>query len=396
MAYIKEKGKVSLADVAEDFNIPKYGSRSAFSILDSLRGKGLIERKGDYWVPRKVKEVTEEVKVPPTVDIRALVESVVKAVVAAAPPKVAPEEVAPVDQWELARRPMEREIEEPREKELQSYVTRPDVELAAAKKIVGFSTGTFLDDLFLTEEGKPLRGIPFGAQLAITGLPGAGKSILVEEVAIHAAHSGKKVIFATAEDVWKSPTPRFDLQSRLMRKAQILGLDWGKIARNLFIMDTVSVPALRDWNNFAQTYRYLVEREKIDLTIIDSVTVLETYRGALKYRVMELCRLNQEHGVTALYVNQRSAEEWDSYEMAGGIGIAHMLDGTIIVDYGRVFWLDQQADLNLKRGEFVRIVRVLDCRLCNFDRRRIPIEITPDGFVRARERKGEESAGSRK
>ncbi|NIW11039.1 MAG: hypothetical protein GWN33_11080, partial [Gammaproteobacteria bacterium] len=94
------------------------------------------------------------------------------------------------------------------------------------------------------------------------------------------------------------------------------------IKENLFVLDTVFYPELRDWNTFAETYRYAVQKEKIELAIIDSVTVLEAYRGALKYRVMELARYNQLHGVTALYINQRSAEHWDTYDMAGGIGLA--------------------------------------------------------------------------
>jgi len=262
---------------------------------------------------------------------------------------------------------------------------KPDEAMEAKKPLIGFSTGTFLDQFFLTPDGKPLNGIPICGQFAITGLPGAGKSILVEEISVKVASSGHKVLFATAEDTWKSPTPRFDLQSRLKQKADILRLNWDKIRENLFVLDTVAYPKLREWNTFAETYRYVVEKEKIELAIIDSVTVLEAYRGALKYRVMELARYNQMHGVTALYVNQRSAETWDSYDMAGGIGLAHNLDGTILVDYGRIYWQDQQVDLEAKRGEFVRIARVLDCRVCNFERRRIRVDITADGFIRALE-----------
>ena len=118
---------------------------------------------------------------------------------------------------------------------------------------------------------------------------------------------------------------------------------------------------------------------------VDSVTVLEAYRGILKYRIMELARYNQVHGVTGLYVNQKSVERWNSYDMAGGIGLAHNLDGTIIVDYGRIYWQDQQVDLDANRGESVRIARALDCRMCNFERRRLRIDITPEGFIRVLE-----------
>jgi KaiC/GvpD/RAD55 family RecA-like ATPase len=291
---------------------------------------------------------------------------------------------APSDEWELATKPMTTKIERKEEK-LSSLVLQPDEAVEAKKPLMGFPTGTFIDHLFLTPEGKSLEGVPICGQFAITGLPGAGKSILVEEIAVRVAALGRKVLYATAEDTWKSATPRFDLQSRLKQKADILGLDWNKIRENLFVLDTVAYPELRDWNTFAETYRYVAEKEKIELAIIDSVTVLEAYRGALKYRVMELARYNQVHGITALYVNQRSAEVWDSYDMAGGIGLAHNLDGTIIIDYGRAYWYDQQVDLEVNRGEFVRIARVLDCRMSNFERRRIKIDITQDGFLKALE-----------
>jgi KaiC/GvpD/RAD55 family RecA-like ATPase len=326
-----------------------------------------------------VQEKAEVARVATTPDVEKLMKAMAKTLAEAM--KGAS---APADEWELAVKPMKTEIERKEEK-LSTLVLRPDVAAEAKKPLVGFPTGTFLDYMFLSSEGKPLNGVPICGQFAITGLPGAGKSILVEEIAVKVAASSRKVLFATAEDTWKSVTPRFDLQSRIKQKAEILGLNWGKVMENLFVLDTVVFPELRDWNTFAETYRHVVEREKIELAIIDSVTVLEAYRGALKYRVMELARYNQLHGVTGLFINQRSAEMWDTYEMAGGIGLAHNLDGTILVDYGRVYWQDQQVDLEAKRGEFVRVARVLDCRMCNFERRRIRIDITSDGFIKALE-----------
>jgi KaiC/GvpD/RAD55 family RecA-like ATPase len=392
--FLKAKGgQASLSEIAEGLNIPKYGPKSAYALLQSLKNKGVVERRGELWAltieeakPKPAEKPAETPAKPPEPQPKAEavapeIESLVRAMaqtLAEAMKSVR----APADEWELATKPMTTKIEEGKEK-LGTLVLRPDEAIEAKKPLLGFPTDTFLDQLFLTPEGKSLGGIPICGQFAITGLPGAGKSILVEEIAVRVAASGRKVLYATAEDTWKSATPRFDLQSRLKQKADILGLDWNKIRENLFVLDTVAYPELRDWNTFAETYRYVAEREKIELAIIDSVTVLEAYRGALKYRVMELARYNQVHGITALYVNQRSSEVWDSYDMAGGIGLAHNLDGTIIVDYGRVYWYDQQVDLGVDRGEFVRIVRVLDCRMCNFERRRIRVDITKDGFLRA-------------
>jgi KaiC/GvpD/RAD55 family RecA-like ATPase len=384
-------GQASLNEVSEGLGVPKYGPNSAYSLLQSLRSRGIVDRKGEKWVlitakaavPPKAETVSsppdeEEKPVTETApDVEKLMKAMAKTLAEAMRGAK-----APADEWELATKPMKTEIERKEEK-LSAFVLRPDEAAEAKKPFVGFPTGTFIDSMFLTPEGKPLNGVPVCGQFAITGLPGAGKSILVEEIAVRVAAAGRKVLFATAEDTWKSVTPRFDLQSRMKQKADILGLDWSKIKENLFVLDTVCYPELRDWNTFAETYRYVVQKEKIELAIIDSVTVLEAYRGALKYRVMELARYNQLHGVTGLYINQRSAEHWDTYDMAGGIGLAHNLDGTIIVDYGRVYWEDQRIDLEAQRGEFVRIARVLDCRMCNFERRRIRIDITPDGFLRA-------------
>ena len=385
-------GKASLNDVAEGLSIPKYGPNSAYALLQSLKTKGIIERRGELWtlVAEEVKpleKVAEAPKpTPPTAEKEVAVPEVEKLMKAMAKTIADAMKTAqtPPDEWELATKPMATKIERKEEK-LSSLVLTPDAAPEAKKPLLGFPTGTFIDNFFLTPEGKSLNGVPICGQFAITGLPGAGKSIIVEEIAVRVAASGRKVLFATAEDTWKSATPRFDLQSRLKQKADILGLDWNKIRENLFVLDTVAYPELRDWNTFAETYRYVAEKEKIELALIDSVTVLEAYRGALKYRVMELARYNQVNGITALYVNQRSSEVWDSYDMAGGIGLAHNLDGTIIVDYGRVYWQDQQIDLAVSRGDFIRISRVLDCRMSNFERRRIKIDITPDGFLRALE-----------
>ena len=391
VGFLKDrKGQASLEDISKGLGVAKYGPNSAYSLLQSLRLRGIVDRKGEMWVllapeaavpketvspPAPAEEKKPEALPEMEQIMKAMAKTLAEAMKGAR---------APADEWELATKPMKTEIERKEEK-LGTLVLRPDEAAEAKKSLVGLPTGTFIDQLFLTPEGKTLKGVPICGQFAITGLPGAGKSILVEEIAVRVAAAGKKVLFATAEDTWKSATPRFDLQSRLKQKADILGVDWSKVMENLYVLDTVMYPELRDWSTFAETYRYVIEREGIELAIVDSVTVLEAYRGALKYRVMELARYNQVHGVTGLYVNQRSVERWDAYEMAGGIGLAHNLDGTIIVDYGRVYWQDQQVDLEANRGQFVRIARVLDCRMCNFERRRIRIDITPDGFVRALE-----------
>lgn len=394
IAFLKENnGQASLDEVSEGLRIAKYGPESAYAMMQSLKSGGVVDRKGEMWVLTSETETTgtedaiEERMATavkgegePTSDVDKIVQAMARTLATAM--KDARE---PADEWELATKPMTTEIER-KEKILSSLILRPSSAREAKKTLMALSTGTFIDHMFFTPEGKNLNGLPIVGQFALTGLPGAGKSILAEEIAVSVSSAGKKVLYTTAEDTWQSSTPRFDLQSRMKQKADYLKRDWSNIQENLFVLDTVMHPELRDWNTFAETYRYVIEKENIDLAIIDSVTVLESYRGALKYRVMELARHNQMRGVTCIYVNQRSKESWDTYEMAGGIGLAHNLDGTIIIDYGRVYWQDQQMDLEVKRGEFVRIARVLDCRMCDFKRDRIAIEITKEGLVRPAKR----------
>lgn len=275
--------------------------------------------------------------------------------------------------------------------ETNKFVMRPD-EKTEIKDFAVFPTQTFIDDLFLSHDQKPLGGLPFGIQLGVTGLPDVGKSILIQEVIVRACSNGKRVLFVSSEDVWRGNNSRFDLESRMKEKAKIMGVDWKLVVDNLFILDTVVFNELSDWSTLASAYRQVCEREKIDLVVVDSVTLLDNYRGALKYRLSELCKYNQKYGITGIYVNQRASDEWDDFSMAGGIGIAHGLDATLIIDYGKV-WMNNliKQDLGIKQGEFVRIARLTGCRLCHANKNYQAIEVTSDGFVKVVKTTSEES-----
>jgi KaiC/GvpD/RAD55 family RecA-like ATPase len=270
------------------------------------------------------------------------------------------------------------------EKKLLSLISKPS-DAAERKPMLKLPTGTFIDKLFLDEKHEPLGGVPFGGQFGVLGLADAGKSILVEEIAIYLAHSGTKVMFIISEDIFHSDTSRFDLESRLRQKAEILKLDWNKIKENLLVLDTVKFAELRDWSTLIEVYRYAVEVLKITVTVVDSLTLLEEYRGAIKNRLLDLIRYNQNKGITAFFVCQRSEDEWDSYKIAGGIGVAHNLDCTIMVDFGKAWNYEVKTDTGKKQGEFVRICRILGNRLGDFDRHYHEVTITTDGFLRLKE-----------
>jgi len=295
-------------------------------------------------------------------------------------------------EFELAKEPFQRKTKvEEDAKKYGSLISRPKSTADAKKELVGFKTGTFIDQLFLNEKNEPLGGIPIVSQLGIVGNPEVGKSILIQEIALRCASEGKKVVFITSEDTWQSPSPRFDLQARFRQKAEIMGLDWETIQHNLFVLDSTFYTELREWQTLVETYRYLVEILKgIDLLIIDSLTLLESYRGAIKYRVIEMARYNQRNGITAIYVSQRASEEdADKLGYAGGVGIGHNLDGTICIDFKKAI-SELKEDLNrnrpkdnqVKQWDLVHFVRALGCRLCGVDRKYYEITITSNGLLR--------------
>lgn len=294
-------------------------------------------------------------------------------------------QTTPTDEWQLASEPMKKPLEEDTS-ELEKFVLTPTLNPEVnGKNLTGLETGTFLDTLFLTEKQQPLNAIPECSQVAITGLSGSGKSILAEETAIRVASKGKHVLYVTGEDIWKAETPRLDLQSRLIQKAKVLGIDWNTIQPNLFVLDTVKFPELREWKTFAEAYRYASEKHKIDLCLIDSVTVLETSRWQLKYRIIELIRYNQINGITAIFINQRSEEKDDISGMSGGYGLDYQYDTTIVIDFCRTnAWTPKQMleELSVGKGDFVRYARVLDSRLCGYNRNYKLLEITNDGFIK--------------
>lgn len=43
-------GKASLNEITEGLGMPKYGPNSVYALLQSLKTKGVIERRGEQWI----------------------------------------------------------------------------------------------------------------------------------------------------------------------------------------------------------------------------------------------------------------------------------------------------------------------------------------------------------
>jgi KaiC/GvpD/RAD55 family RecA-like ATPase len=263
-------------------------------------------------------------------------------------------------------------------------VTKLSTEESTVKQLKGFKTFTFLDQMFLNGEEKPIDGIPIGTSAICTGIPNTGKSLLIAEIALRVANEGHKVCFTTSEEIWRTKTERFDLENRMREKAKILGLDWQKISQNLFVLDAVAHADLRDWSNFVSTLRNLVETEKIELLLIDSLTLLEDSRNALKYRLLELMKYGQIHGLTSILISQRAIDEVDGLALAGGIGLSHIADIVFVLENKKLSSWDatMKMDLGAKQSETVNFFRILKNRISKYDGHYHGYTITKDGFVR--------------
>lgn len=268
---------------------------------------------------------------------------------------------------------------------LNSYVTIPSnwTQYKPLKQLVGLKTDTFLDNKFFDETGKSINGIPFGTSTIITGLPNSGKSVFMEELALRLAYKGIKVCYAITEEIFASDGKRYDLQTRLIKKANVLKLDWCIIANNLFVLDAVAHPELRDWRVFVASYKGLVEDEKVSTLLIDSMTLLEDSRGQVKYRVLELVRYNQLHDITSFMITQRAVEEADNMALAGGIALSYSVDSVIALDYKKLSSWDAQLkqDTNCKQGDTINFMHILKCRVCRFDSHYFQYIINNDGVI---------------
>jgi predicted ATP-dependent serine protease len=134
---------------------------------------------------------------------------------------------------------------------------KPNKPYGTLKNLKSLESGTVLDMLFLNPNGEFLGGIPSSGQFAIIGPLGAGKSLIVGEVALRVSDSGLRVLYVSLDDFWRFESQRFDLQSRMFLMAKILDLNWDKISENLYVLDQRLIN-----ESFKENYKRLVNDEK--------------------------------------------------------------------------------------------------------------------------------------
>ncbi len=267
---------------------------------------------------------------------------------------------------------------------MQRYYELKELE-SKAPRLFGIPTGTKLDEMFfkIEKEGdryvkKPLGGIPHLAVMNLTGVPDTGKSLLAEQFAVTQANAGYRVLFVTVE------SPANFLYTALKQKSEALNADFSKIEENVVVIDASESEELRENPRaLMDTMAYAIREKKVTNTIIDSITGLFEHKEVMARQIVrQFFNFLKKFRQTALLVSQkRSAQASESAEAAGGLAVAHIVDGTIVLDKKVI---ETRWDVNLyglPLGSVLRTIRIDGCRLTGHDSRTWVFEINELGTI---------------
>ncbi len=256
-----------------------------------------------------------------------------------------------------------------------------------APEIFGIPTGTFLDKMFYkivyNQEKdefvkKELGGVPYLGVINVTGIPDTGKSILAEQFALTQANNNYKVLFLTVE------TPAYLLYSTFKNRANTLGFDFEKLQDNIIIVDASSSAQLReDIPSLLDTLKYAIEKKNTTITIIDSVTSLYEHKEVVARQIVRtIYNFLKKTKQTAMFVSQkRTSQGPDTAEAAGGLAVAHIVDGTIVMNKKIIETKTESSNYNLPIGSVLRTIRIDGCRITPHDDKTYVFQITDKGTI---------------
>jgi KaiC domain protein len=254
-----------------------------------------------------------------------------------------------------------------------------------APKLFGIPTGTKLDEMFfkIEKDGnkyvkKPLGGIPHLAVMNLTGVPDTGKSLLAEQFAVTQANAGYRVLFVTVE------SPAHFLYTALKQKSEALNADFSKVEQNIVVIDASQDDELRENPRaLMDTMAYAIKEKKVTNTIIDSITGLYEHKEVMARQIVrQFFNFLKKFRQTGIFVSQkRSAQASESAEAAGGLAVAHIVDGTIVLDKKLIESRWDVRLYGLPVGSVLRTIRIDGCRLTGHDSRTWVFEITELGTI---------------
>jgi KaiC/GvpD/RAD55 family RecA-like ATPase len=220
---------------------------------------------------------------------------------------------------------------------LDADIIRPATIAPRLKVQEALPLGSVLDLLCLTEDGKhALGGVPKGCTMAFAGPPGKGKTRTALGALAQVALRGEKVAFVVAEEGFHDEHEgRDDLCSRLVKIGMVVtGLDEAafakKVLENIYVLECQYHKGTT-WDDFVGKYRFLVEKEKIDFVVIDSLNMLDPSQSRTADNLSALKTYNHEEGITCLCLGQIR----DTGAPVGGEALQHTADAVFLLeDFG--------------------------------------------------------------
>lgn len=255
-----------------------------------------------------------------------------------------------------------------------------------APQIKGISTGTKIDELFYTIVYKnekiikqSLGGLPNLSIINIVGVPDTGKSLFAEQFAIYQALKDNKVLYVTVE------SPAIFLYNSMKIKAEYLNIPFNEVSKNIVVIDASSNTELREESKLLiDTMSAAIKENNTSITIIDSITGLYEHKEIMARQIVRIFfNFLKKFNQTGIFISQkRSSQQETSAEAAGGLAVAHIVDGTIVMDKKLIETRWDSQLYNMPIGSVLRTLRIDGCRLTGHDSRTWVYEITEGGTIK--------------
>lgn len=267
-------------------------------------------------------------------------------------------------QYDASAAPFQGELNKDEDAGLDADIIRPATFDDLIRKQEPLATGTVLDVLCLTEDGKSaLGGLPKGCTMALVGPPGKGKTRTTLGTLARVAQTGIKVAFVVAEEGFhdKAGSGRDDLGSRMTKIGMsATGLsedDFRKqVLENMWVIES-QYHRGQTWDDFISKYRYLVEKEGIGFVVIDSLNMLDPSKSKTADHLSTLKTYNHEQGVTCLCVGQIK----DTGAPVGGEAMQHTADAVFLIEEMGLTSKDMAATWGGKYRERIDVIRAVKC-----------------------------------
>jgi KaiC domain protein len=268
---------------------------------------------------------------------------------------------------------------------MKQYIYSLDQLGDKAPKLFGIKTGTKIDNMFFNyeeEDGRVvkryLNGIPYLGILNIVGAPDTGKSIFTSQFAVFQASLGYKVAVLTTE------TPASFFYNVIRERCLLMNKNFEDVSRNIVVVDLSLDDAVReDIGKVIQLLDEAISSKGTTICIVDSITGLYEHKELnARMTVRKIYNFLKARKQTAIITSQkRSSSEQSTVESAGGLGVAHIVDGSIVLDKRVITSKYEEATYGVPMGSILRTLRVDGCRMCGHEQRAHILSMSDTGVI---------------